>query len=240
MVNGIITIRSQSTRLPEKCFLEFGQGNVLEHLIKRTRYFSINPIISTSDNPLDDRIEGIANKHGVKCFRGSEIDKIERWRDTCRDFELESFVTIDGDDLFFDGALIEKSHFSLINKGYDMVMHPITQPYHGCVGYAIRASVLDKVCEQKETNVTDNHWEFIQQISDARYDRLESVGLSENKIRLTLDYQEDYWLLRTILRLLDYNASMNQILDLFSSNPDLYKINWFRTDDYLQGTGGMI
>ena len=43
MINGMITVRSQSTRLPEKCFLPFGDGNVLEHIIRRAKFFEINP-----------------------------------------------------------------------------------------------------------------------------------------------------------------------------------------------------
>ena len=235
----MITIRSQSTRLPEKCFLEFGNGNVLEHLIKRAKFYSIDPIISTTDNPLDDRIETIAEKHDVKCFRGSESDKILRWRDTCKEFDLESFVSIDGDDLFFDGELNRKSHEILVSGNYDMVMHPKIMPYHGCVGYSIKAEILNKVCEQKDTSKTDNHWEFIQGIDSASFTSLNTDIYKENKIRLTLDYIEDYWMLSTVLRILGNCATGKQIIKLFSDNKDLHKINWFRTDDYLKGTGGI-
>ena len=202
MINGLITVRSQSTRLPEKCFLEFGSGNVLEHVINRARFFSIDPIISTSDNPKDDKIEMIAKKHHVKYYRGNEQDKIARWRDTCNKFELDSFITIDGDDLFFDGELNRISHDQLIDGDYDMVMNPKIMPYHGCIGYSIKADILKKACEQKKTDKTDNHWEFIQQVKGAKNTYFESKVLSENNIRLTLDYEEDYWLLRTVLRLL--------------------------------------
>ena len=240
MINGLITVGSQSTRLPEKCFMEFGNGNIIEHLINRTRYYAIEPIISTSDNPLDDRIESIAKNHQVKCFRGSEQDKIVRWKETCDKFELDSFITIDGDDLFFDGELNKMSHNQLIDGDYDMVMHPKIMPYHGCIGYSIKADIIKIACEQKQTNKTDNHWEFIQRVKCSKTTYFESKVLTENKIRLTLDYEEDYWLLRTVLRILGHNATGEQILKLFSDNTDLYKINWFRTDDYLKGTGGII
>ena len=41
----MITVRSQSTRLPEKCFLPFGDCSVLEHIIRRAKHFNINPIV---------------------------------------------------------------------------------------------------------------------------------------------------------------------------------------------------
>ena len=48
MIDGMITVRSQSSRLPEKCFLEFGNGNVIEHMIRRAKFFKINPIVCTT------------------------------------------------------------------------------------------------------------------------------------------------------------------------------------------------
>ena len=51
-------------------------------------------------------------------------------------------------------------------------------------------------------------------------------------IRLTLDYQEDYWIMRSIIRILGQNPDMKSIIALFKQNPDFYKINWFRNDDY--------
>ena len=57
--------------------------------------------------------------------------------------------------------------------------------------------------------------------------------ISEIKLRLTLDYREDYYLLRLIYDELGGGASRNQINELFLNNPVLHKINWFRRFDYL-------
>ena len=86
MVNGLITVRSQSTRLPEKCFLPFGNGNVIEHVIRRAKYFKINPIVCTTNEIEDDRIVEIAKNEDVRYFRGSVKDKLLRWRDCCRKY----------------------------------------------------------------------------------------------------------------------------------------------------------
>ena len=53
-----------------------------------------------------------------------------------------------------------------------------------------------------------------------------------HSVRLTLDYQEDYWLLTFILNECGPNCTRSEIQDLFSRNPDLYKINWFRNSDW--------
>ena len=236
MINGIITVRSQSTRLPEKCFLPFGDCNVLEHVIRRAKYFDINPVVCTTIEAPDDRIVEIAKKENVRYFRGSVKDKLERWRDACRDNKIEKFVSIDADDPFFDGRLSYQS-IKLLDESFDLVKHPRQQPnngyYEGCVGYSISLEIIEKACDLKNTDDTEMMWDFIEKVPKVRVSHLEVESDNiEIRIRLTLDYQEDYWLMNSIVRILGDFPERKTVIDLFRSNPDLYKINWFRNDDY--------
>ena len=54
------------------------------------------------------------------------------------------------------------------------------------------------------------------------------------RMRLTLDYEEDYLLLKSIQAILGSKAKRKEIDDLFLTNPDLYKINWFRNKEWKQ------
>ena len=36
-IDGIILVKSSSSRLKNKCFLEFGDVNIIEHIIKRCK-----------------------------------------------------------------------------------------------------------------------------------------------------------------------------------------------------------
>ena len=75
---GFITVRSSSSRLPNKCFLPFGDNEtVLSHVIKRSIFYNIEPIVCTSIHKSDDSIELLANDLGVKVFRGSLNNKLE-------------------------------------------------------------------------------------------------------------------------------------------------------------------
>ena len=52
---GFITVRASSSRLPEKCFLPFGiNESVLSHVIKRSIFYKIEPIVCTSNHKSDD------------------------------------------------------------------------------------------------------------------------------------------------------------------------------------------
>ena len=236
MINGMITVRSQSTRLPEKCFLPFGRGNVIEHMIRRAKSFKIDPIVCTTIEKSDDRIIEIAKAEDVRFFRGSVKDKLVRWRDACRAHNIEKFISIDADDPFFDGHLSSLS-MSLLNKSFDLVKHPKQQPnngyYEGCVGYSISLDIIEKACELKNTDDTEMMWNFIEKVPNVKIANLEVVNDDINfPIRLTLDYQEDYWLMLSIIRILGQSPDRKDIINLFKVNPDFYKINWFRNDDY--------
>ena len=239
MINGMITVRSQSTRLPEKCFLPFGDCSVLEHIIRRAKHFNINPIVCTTTQSEDDRVIEIAKKEDVRYFRGSVQDKLLRWRDACREHDVKDFVTVDADDPYFDGKLSHKS-IETLGGSFDFIKHPSQQPYggyyEGCVGYSLSLHIIEKACELKNTEDTEMMWHFIEKVPNVKISNLEVESDEiEYPIRLTLDYEEDYWLMCSVLRILGPYAVRKEISHLFASNPDLYKINWFRNDDYKTG-----
>ena len=98
MIDGMITVRSQSTRLPEKCFLPFGGGNVIEHMIRRAKHFEINPIVCTTIEESDDKIVEIAKAEGVRYFRGSVKDKLDRWNKASAKFNIDTPILCSASD----------------------------------------------------------------------------------------------------------------------------------------------
>ena len=77
-VPGLITVRSSSSRLPNKCFLPFGERcNVLEHIIRRAKHYNLDPIICTSTDPSDDLIEEFGYKPSTSVEQG--VENFVRW-----------------------------------------------------------------------------------------------------------------------------------------------------------------
>ena len=109
IIPAFITVRTGSTRLPKKCLLPFGDGNVLEHVIRRAIHLGLDPIVCTTVLPEDDVIQKITQKEGCKVYRGRVEDISQRWRGACETFGIDSFYAIDADDLFFE-CCIGQSH----------------------------------------------------------------------------------------------------------------------------------
>jgi spore coat polysaccharide biosynthesis protein SpsF len=235
-IPGFITVRTSSTRLPGKCLLPFGEGNVLEHIIKRSIFYGLTPIVCTTIEQSDDILQEIADKENVKCFRGSVQNKLKRWLDCCDHFGIKQFHTIDADDPFFDGEEMIRS-FSLLNKGYDMVCPTKTSSGGSAsVGYSLTRDVIHKACKSLDENSdTEMMWYYVEKVKGLKKTILQESVTNPKIVRLTLDYEEDYWLLQTVRRILGNLATRNEVDQLFLNNPDLYKVNWFHNEEWKSG-----
>ena len=235
-IPSFITVRTASTRLPQKCLLPFGDGNVLEHIIRRSRFYELEPIVCTSSHHTDDILEKIAINEGVKVFRGSMVNKLKRWYDCCNYFNISRFHTVDADDPFFDGNLMKKS-FRLLNEGYDVVC-PTESSSAGdaSVGYSLKKEVIAKALELVDDEEdTEMMWYYLDKVENLKKIVLPNPQKNLVKVRLTLDYEEDYWLLQTVRRIVGNLADRERVDELFYNNPDLYRINWFRNEEWKKG-----
>ena len=235
-IPGLVTVRTSSARLPKKCLLPFGDDqNVLEHVIRRARHFGIDPIVCTSVDDSDDIIEKIAMAEGVKCFRGSLANKLKRWSDCAVHFGLSAFHTVDADDPFFDGAEMRRSFIMLKEGGWDMVC-PTESSAAGAasVGYSLTAEIVDRATANLDEEAdTEMIWYHVDKVSGLKKTKLPDTDSDLASIRLTLDYEEDYWLLNSIRRMVGNLAPRAAIDELLRRNPDMYQINWFRNDEWV-------
>lgn len=231
---GFITVRTTSARLPNKCLLPFGKSSVLNHIIQRAISFGIKPIVCTSNSVDDNAIIEIANEEGVDYFRGSLKNKLRRWRDCAIFFNISMFHSIDADDPFFDGNEIIQSMKMLKKDGLDMVFPTESSSAGGAsVGYSLTTDIVSRACSNLDNNTdTEMMWYYIQKIPNLKTKVLPETRKNITKMRLTLDYLEDYWLLESVRRILGNSASRDEVDRLFISNPDLYKINWFKNKEW--------
>ena len=235
-IPALITVRSASSRLPDKCFLPFGTGSVIEHVVKRAAKGGLDPILCTTVESSDDRIAAIAEARGVKLFRGVVANKLRRWRDCCRAFDLEAFHTVDADDPFFDPEEMADSFALLRNGGWDMVCPSESSASGGgTVGYSLRADAVEKavaIAGEGEDVDTEMMWWHVDKVPDLRKTTLADRRAGFPSVRLTLDYIEDYWLLASVLRMVSPGAPRADIDALFARNPDLHAVNWFRNGQW--------
>jgi spore coat polysaccharide biosynthesis protein SpsF len=231
---AFLTVRTSSKRLPRKCFLPFGDNSVLEHVIFRALKFNIYPIVCTSENSSDDEIEVLCQELGISFFRGSLENKLLRWAQCADKFKIGAFHVIDVDDPFFDPKQVLESLDLLNSKNLDFVSPTVLSASGGAsVGYSIKSSYLTrKFAEISRIGDLEMIDAFFLNNPDARGMKLISKYEELARVRLTLDYPEDFAMLQFVLQECGPFCDRGQIIRLFDANPDLYKINWFRNKEW--------
>ena len=233
-ITGFITVRTSSTRLQSKCLLPFGDETVIKHVVNRVVSYGIDPIICTSTHSSDDVLERVAKELNVKCFRGSLANKLKRWSDCAKSFNLDIFHTIDADDPFFDGHEVIESMRLLEEGGFDMVSPTKSSAAGGAtVGYSLTAQIIKRALQSiPDDTDTEMMWYFLEKVPGINILTLHDSYPDEPPVRLTLDYEEDYWMLASLANILGNNATRSQISQFLIKNPDFSKINFFRNQDW--------
>lgn len=233
-INGIILVRSASSRLKNKCYLEFGTVSIIEHIVNRCKNYKINPIICTTKKKEDKKLINFAKRNKIRFFAGSAKNKILRISDCCRKYKIEAFHTIDADDPFFCGLEVKKS-FSMLKKGYQIIKPSKSSASGGAsVGFSIIAKNFHEISKNlKKNEDTEMMWNFFDSsIKKNKIKTFPNQKYDIKKCRLTLDYYEDYIFLKIIRDTLGNNATRKSIHNLLNKMPQLSKINFFRNSEW--------
>ena len=235
-----ITVRMGSSRLTDKAFRDILDKPVLEHIILRAKLAKEfdDVIVCTSEREVDNQIEELALKNGVKVFRGSLEDKLERWNGAAKKFGIDYIVTFDGDDLFCDPYLLDLRSRQIQASRYDFIEAPaglIT----GAFTYAFTASALKKVCEIKDSDDTEMMWTYFKDSGYFRTGILQNIDAIyfSDTIRMTLDYPEDFDFFSKIFEHFkcdNNDVPLREIVEFLNENTDIPKINYERQKDFLE------
>lgn len=239
-VGIIIQARTGSTRLPNKMVLPFydNQG-ILEILLKRlcARFGEIKVIVATTNNINDDIIESVAKGLGLSCFRGDEQDVLGRFIAAARKFNINKIIRICADNPFLDMDALEILVRNFEEVDCDYLAYstnenlPTIQTHLGFWAEAVKLNTLEFIYE------TTNELIFHEHVTNYIYNNSSKFNILylkipqfislNNKIRLTLDTQEDFDLQRIIFEGLVVkrkDISIKNVLDLLNDNMDYYKI----------------
>ncbi len=231
-VVAIIQARVNSTRLPNKVFMDLKGKVLLEHVVERLKPSKkINEIaIATTVNRADDVIEKFCAQNGIKCIRGSETNVLERYYFSAVELQADLIVRITADDPFKDYRIIDEALDFLVRGEYDFVCNnnPATFP-EGLDVEVMRFEALKKSFELAESNFQKEHvTQFIHQNKDKF--KIFNIQSDENhsQKRWTIDTREDYEFVSRIYEALyiDNDIFLTQeILNFLKKKPDLELIN---------------
>lgn len=231
-----ITVRTDSTRLPQKAFKKFGELTAIEFLIDRLKNSkkADSIVLCTTDRPIDNQLAEIAKKSDVLLFRGSTEDKLQRWSDACDYYNVDFFVTADGDDLFCSPLLIDQA-FEQHKKNPELEFIKADGVICGAFTYGISCNALKKACQIKGTTNTEMMWVYFTETGLFVVDQLKNVNKKffRDDVRMTLDYQDDLKFFLEVFEQLGGGKKffdLHEIVDLIDKKPEIAKINIYLQD----------
>jgi len=227
-IGFLITARLKSERLPLKIIKDLNGKMVIERLIDRIKEIKdiTDIVICTSTNSQDKPLVDIAQKNNIYYFNGNEQDVLKRLLDAAKFFELDYFLGITADN-----PLITIRYSNLIvdeikrNK-YDFIK--LEGLPLGVATYGIKVKALEVVCKIKSIIDTEI-WGYLidrPEIFDIKTIKI-ADKLNRPELRLTLDYDEDYGLIRNIYFNVPFKKVLNlyNVIDYLDKNPEIAKIN---------------
>ncbi|MEW5895582.1 MAG: hypothetical protein AB1650_07495 [Candidatus Omnitrophota bacterium] len=232
-----ITVRTGSSRLPQKALKEICGAPAIVQLIRRVRHsvMAEGIVLCTTELPEDDILVEIAKNEEIGFFRGSVKDKLIRWHGAASQFKVEFFVTADGDDLLCEPELIDLAFRQYERESPDFIEG--TGLVCGSFTYGIKASALSKVCEIKDSEDTEMMWVYFKDTGLFECAELKDVPdiFKRPEIRMTLDYEDDLRFFRTIFNHFKGGyAGLREVIEYLDQHPDVIKINQYLQERFLE------
>lgn len=219
-----------SSRLPGKVLMDINGKPMLLRVIERAQAAQAPNlvVVATSTAKADDAIEDLAHENGFPCFRGSELDVLDRYYRAAQAHNAEVVVRLTADCPLHDPSVIDNVTNAFTNGTYDYASNtqPPTFP-DGLDTEVFAMSALERAWEKaallsEREHVTPyirNHPELF---------KLHNVAseVDYSQLRWTVDEAADLEFVRAIYRHFASDAfGMAQIVKYLHDNPDLNKMN---------------
>ena len=224
----LITARLKSTRLKSKALLPLGNNTLISFLIKRLSisFKKKNIILITSKNKQDKPLIETAKREGIGFFCGHADDVLLRMYSAAKKNKAKNFLSCTADNPYTDPIFAEKLYKFHIKKKLDM--STIVKLPFGTFCYAVNTKALKEVIKIKDTKNTEVWGDYFRKINKFKYGVYKKIPplLSMTDLRLTVDVEKDYQLVKKIYKLIKKKMpTLEDIVKCVKKNPHLIKIN---------------
>ena len=231
MIGCIIQARMGSSRLPGKTLIKLNQyRTTLDFVVNQLSFSALldKIVIATTNLEQDNIIETNAKTLGIDCFRGSSDDVLDRYYHCAKEFQINTIVRITSDCPLIDPQIVDQVIRKYQSEDYDYVTNTLSRSYPiGTDVEIFSFEILEKTWQKAILPSEREHVTLFIRNKKLNF-KLGNLKNSKNlgHLRWTLDRVEDLNLIRKIVVKINKNPIlMNDILNLFSLEPELIKIN---------------
>ncbi len=229
-----IEARMDSSRLPGKILKELLGKPMLERLVERVKRsrFIQEIIVATTTVPHDNETVKVSQKIGVKHFRGSSDDVLDRVLKAAKAYQADLIVELTGDCPLLDPVIIDSVIQHYLENKYDYVSNVLERTFpRGMDTQIFSVKVLEEVSQMTQEPADRENVSLYIYEHPEKY-RLGNVSapseLKRPELRLTVDTEPDLKLIRGIYSQLypkKPNFLLHDIIQLLDSDSRLKEIN---------------
>ena len=226
----IIQARFNSSRLKGKILKKIGNYEVLKIMIKRLERSNIlrNKIIINISKVNSSRIVSFCKKNHIKYFVGPDKNVLKRYNDCAKKFNVKNIIRIPSDCPLIDPKIILKGLKIYQSNKLDYVTNLCPPSYvDGNDVEIISYKILKKINLSASKAFDKEHVTTYlrKKLKLFRYKNFKANKDLSRTYRLTLDYKEDFILIKKIVLKLGIYASYNQIVSFLKKNKKTSSIN---------------
>lgn len=220
-----------STRLPGKVLMKVMGRPLLSYQIERVRFSKRidDIIVATTTNKEDDRIAELAYKEGLKVYRGSENDVLDRYYQAAKKYNVKHIMRLTADcpliqpdicdsiaNAYFEGNVDYIRTGKTFAEGLDCEIigfKALTQAWREAKLKAEREHI---------TLYIRKHPEFFKTMDKGN-------ETDDSRYRITVDEERDFLVVKAILENLykgpDSYFTVREIKSYLDAHPEVYKLN---------------
>ena len=231
MIGCIIQARMGSTRLPGKVMKILDTKNPsLKYTINQLQNCKTldKIIVATTNFSEDDVIVNYLQNMDVDIFRGSSNNVLDRYFQCAKHFGLSSIVRVTADCPLIDPEIVDNGINIFLSENYDYVTNTSPRSFpDGNETEIFTFNALKKAWKNAKLPSEHEHVTpyFRNNTQDFKIKNFKHTSNLSN-LRYTVDFSEDLKLVKILIsKIKSRPIHLNDILNLFNSQPELLEIN---------------
>lgn len=182
-----------STRLPGKVLMPIAGRPLLGHILDRLSGLrhEAGVVVATSDRPADDAVARYCASRGALCFRGSELDVLDRYYRCAEKHGFRHVVRLTADNPFVDVEELDNLLDLHLRTGSDFTHSLTSLP----IGVGAEVFTFEALKESWELGRAPHHREHVDEyLLETRKPAVLTTDEPKRRpdVRLTVDTDEDY------------------------------------------------
>ena len=210
--------------------MKLDELTVLDYVINQIRSATKcdKIVIATTNFPDDDKIVNHFANCDIDFFRGESENVLDRYYNCAKKFEIENIVRITSDCPLIDPEIVDQVISKYKSANYDYFTNTLIRTYP--IGTDVEIFSFETLEKTWYNATLPSEREHVTPFIRNKKMHFRVANLENKKklghLRWTLDRQEDLDLIKEIIAKINKNPIlMDDILNLFSTEPELIKIN---------------